>query len=105
MAKAFYFTYPPGLDWQWVWTKMEHYEAAHEPIEPPDLIEALIYHMERRGLKRRDLTPCLGSRARIAEVLNRKRLLSIEMIRNLHAALGISPDVLIRPYLVKGSAA
>jgi len=61
--------------------------------------------MESRGLERRDLEPYLGSRARIAEVLNRKRPLSIEMIRKLHTGLGISAEVLIRPYVVKGSAA
>ncbi|HYK89849.1 MAG TPA: transcriptional regulator [Acidobacteriota bacterium] len=86
-------------------TLVEHYETVHEPIQPPDPIEALIYHMESRGLVRRDLEPYLGSRARVAEVLNRKRPLSIEMIRKLHAGLGISAEVLIRPYVVKGSAA
>ena len=85
-------------------TLVEHYESLHEAIEPPDPIEALIYHMESRGLARRDLEPYLGSRARVAEVLNRKRPLSIEMIRKLHAGLGISAEVLIRPYVVKGSA-
>jgi HTH-type transcriptional regulator/antitoxin HigA len=86
-------------------TLVEHYEAAHEPIDPPDPIEALRYHMESRGLKRRDLEPYLGSRARIAEVLNRKRPLSIEMIRKLRAGLGISAEILIRPYRIKRSAA
>jgi HTH-type transcriptional regulator/antitoxin HigA len=86
-------------------TLVAHYESLREPIEPPDPIEALIYHMESRGLERRDLEPYLGSRARVAEVLNRKRALSIEMIRKLHAGLGISAEVLIRPYAVKGSAA
>jgi HTH-type transcriptional regulator/antitoxin HigA len=86
-------------------TLVEHYEAAHEPIEPPDPIEALVYHMESRGLTRRDLEPYIGSRARVAEVMNRKRPLSIEMIRKLHAGLGISAEVLIQPYVVKGSAA
>jgi len=61
--------------------------------------------MESRGLERRELEPYLGSRARVAEVLNRKRALSIDMIRKLHAGLGISAEVLIRPYAVKGSAA
>ncbi|MGH8247315.1 MAG: helix-turn-helix domain-containing protein [Gammaproteobacteria bacterium] len=86
-------------------TLVEHYEATHEPIDPPDPIEALLYQIESRGLTRRDLEPYLGSRARVAEVLNRKRPLSIEMIRKVHAGLGISAEVLIRPYEVKGSAA
>ncbi len=86
-------------------TLVEHYESLHEPIDPPDPIEALVYYMETRGLKRRDLESYLGSRARVAEVLNRKRALSIDMIRRLHSGLGISAEVLIRPYEVKGSVA
>ena len=86
-------------------TLVERYESEHEPIEPPDPIEALLYHMESRGLTRRDLEPYLGSRARIAEVLNRRRPLTIDMIRKLHEGLGISAEVLIRPYSVRGSAA
>jgi HTH-type transcriptional regulator/antitoxin HigA len=96
---------PAGDRLEVLTTLVEHYESLHESIEPPDPIEALIYHMESRGLERRDLEPYLGSRARVAEVLNRKRALSIEMIRKLHTGLGISADVLIRPYAVKGSAA
>lgn len=86
-------------------TLVERYESQHEPIEPPDPIDALLYHMESRDLKRRDLEPYLGSRARVAEVLNRRRPLTIDMIRKLHSGLGISADVLIRPYAVRGSAA
>jgi len=86
-------------------TLVERYEEQHEPIEPPDPIDALLYHMESRGLVRRDLEPYLGSRARVAEVLNRRRTLTIDMIRKLHAGLGISADVLIRPYAVRSSAA
>src|SRR2546430_448659 len=86
-------------------TLVERYESQHEPIEPPDPIDALRYYMESRDLKRRDLEPYLGSRARVAEVLNRRRPLTIEMIRKLHSGLGISADVLIRPYTVRGSAA
>ena len=86
-------------------TLVDRYESEHDPIEPPDPIEALLYHMESRGLARRDLEPYLGSRARVAEVLNRRRALTIDMIRKLHQGLGISADVLIRPYSVRGSAA
>ena len=86
-------------------TLVERYETAHEPIEPPNPIEALIYYMESRGLTRRDLEPYLGSRARVAEVLNRKRPLSLEMIRKLHKGLGISAEVLIRPYAIMHSTA
>ncbi len=86
-------------------TLVDHYESQHEPIHPPEPIDALLYHMESRGLTRRDLEPFLGSRARVAEVLNRRRSLTIDMIRKLHQGLGISADVLIRPYGVRGSAA
>lgn len=86
-------------------TLVEHYESQHEPIAPPNPVDALLYHMESRGLSRRDLEPYLGSRARVAEVLNRRRPLTIEMIRKLHAGLGISAEVLIRPYAVRRSAA
>lgn len=86
-------------------TLVDRYESENEPIDPPDPIDALLYHMESRGLSRRDLEPYIGSRARVAEILNRRRALTIEMIRKLHAGLGISAGVLIRPYSVRGSAA
>jgi len=66
-------------------------------MDPPDPIEAIKFRMEQQGLTRRDLEPIIGSRARVAEVLNRKRDLSIAMIRRLHERLGISAEVLIRP--------
>ena len=96
---------PAGDRLEVLTTLVEHYESQHEPIEPPDPIDALLYHMESRGLTRRDLEPFLGTRARVAEILNRRRALTIEMIRKLHRGLGISGDVLIRPYNVGGSAA
>ena len=86
-------------------TLVDRYESVHESIAPPDPIEALVYQMESRGLTRRDLEPYLGSRARVAEVLNRRRTLTIEMIRKLHDGLWISANVLIQPYTVRGSAA
>ena len=78
-------------------TLIDAYESEHEPTDPPDPIEAIKFRMEQQGLTRRDLEPILGSRARVAEVLNRKRDLSIVMIRRLHERLGISAEVLIRP--------
>jgi HTH-type transcriptional regulator/antitoxin HigA len=79
-------------------TLVERYEEQVDAIEPPDPIDALRYHMESRGVTRRDLEPLIGSRARVAEVLNRRRALTIDMIRRLHEGLGISAEVLIRPY-------
>src|SRR6201988_4947289 len=78
-------------------TLIDAYEAEHFPIDPPDPIEAIKFRMEQQGLTRRDLENIIGTRTRIAEVLNRKRGLSIGMIRRLHERLGISADVLIRP--------
>jgi HTH-type transcriptional regulator / antitoxin HigA len=78
-------------------TLVDAYEAEHCPIDPPDPIEAIKFRMEQQGLTRRDLEEIIGTRTRIAEVLNRKRGLSIAMIRRLHEHLGISAGVLIRP--------
>lgn len=78
-------------------TLIEAYEAAHYPIDPPDPVEAIKFRMEQQGISRKDLERLIGTRARVAEVLNRRRGLSIGMIRRLHVALGISAEVLIRP--------
>lgn len=84
-------------------TLIDAYEAQHYPMDPPDPIEAIQFRMEQQGLTRKDLEPIIGTRARVAEVMNRKRSLSIDMIRRLHEQLGISAEVLIRP--TRGEAA
>jgi len=78
-------------------TLIDAYEAAQFPFDPPDPIEAIKFRMEQQGLTRKDLEPLIGTRTRVAEVLNRRRNLSIGMIRRLHQRLGISAEVLIRP--------
>lgn len=78
-------------------TLIDTYEAEHYPMDPPDPIEAIKFRMGQQGLSRKDLEPLIGTRTRVAEVLNRKRSLSIGMIRRLHERLGISAEVLIRP--------
>jgi HTH-type transcriptional regulator / antitoxin HigA len=78
-------------------TLIDAYENEHFPMDPPDPIEAIKFRMEQQGLSRKDLEPIIGTRTRVAEVLNRKRGLSIDMIRRLHDRLGISAEVLIRP--------
>ncbi len=78
-------------------TLVDAYEADRFPMDPPDPIAAIEFRMDQLGLTRKDLEPMIGTRARVAEVMNRKRSLSIEMIRRLHDELGISADVLIRP--------
>jgi HTH-type transcriptional regulator / antitoxin HigA len=85
-------------------TLIDAYEAEHYPMDPPDPVEAIKFRMEQLGLSRKDLEPFIGTRTRVAEVLNRKRSLSIGMIRRLHKHLGISADVLIQPSQ-KGKAA
>jgi len=70
-------------------TLVEAYEEKHHPIAPPNPIDAIRYYMESRGLTRGDMEQYIGSRARVSEVLNRKRALTMEMIRNLHKGLGI----------------
>ena len=78
-------------------TLIDAYEARHYPMDPPDPIEAIQFRMEQQGLSRKDLEPLIGTRARVAEVMNRRRSLSIDMIRRLHEQLGISAEILIRP--------
>jgi HTH-type transcriptional regulator/antitoxin HigA len=78
-------------------TLIDAYEAEQYPMEPPDPVEAIKFRMEQQGLTRKDLEPLIGTRTRVAEVLNRRRGLSIGMIRRLHDRLGISAEVLIRP--------
>ena len=85
-------------------TLIDAYEAEHNPMDPRDPIEAIRFRMEQQGLTRKDLEPIFGTRTRVAEVLNRKRGLSIEMIRRLHEHLGISADVLIRPSRIETTA-
>ena len=85
-------------------TLIEAYEERQYPMDPPDPIEAIKFRMEQQGLTRKDLEVMIGTRTRIAEVLARKRGLSIAMIRRLHEKLGIPAEVLIQPSR-KGEAA
>jgi HTH-type transcriptional regulator/antitoxin HigA len=78
-------------------TLIDAYESRTFPMDPPDPIAAITFRMEQMGLTRKDLEPLIGTAADVADVMNRKRGLSIDMIRRLHEALGISADVLIRP--------
>ena len=86
-------------------TLIDIYESARHPIDLPDPVDAILFRMEQQGLTRRDLEPVLGSRGRVAEILNRKRPLSLEMIRRLNAELDIPAEVLIQPIRPAKSAA
>ncbi len=77
-------------------TLVEAWEAKRYPLDLPDPVEAIKYHMENMGLKPRDLTPFIGSRNRVYEVLNRKRPLTLKMIWRLHTGLGIPAESLIK---------
>ena len=83
-------------------TLVEAYEDKHYLILPPDPVEAIIHQMESQNLSRRDLESYLGSRSRVSEILNRKRALSLTMIRKLQSGLGISADILVQPYSLQG---
>jgi HTH-type transcriptional regulator/antitoxin HigA len=74
---------------------VEKYEEEHYPIPPSDPVEAIKFLMEQKGLTRKDLEPYLGTRARISEVLNKKRNLTLPMIKKLHEGLNIPYDCLI----------
>jgi HTH-type transcriptional regulator/antitoxin HigA len=77
-------------------TLVEAWERKHYPLDLPDPVEAIRYHMEQNGLQPRDLIPFIGSRNRVHEVLNRRRELTLNMIRRLHEGLGIPAESLIR---------
>jgi len=96
----------PEADRLEVWAiHVEAYERQLYPVSLPDPIEAIEYYLESRGLSRKDLEPYIGSRARVSEILNRRRPLTLRMIRNLESGLGIPAKVLVQPYeLVQVSA-
>jgi HTH-type transcriptional regulator/antitoxin HigA len=77
-------------------TLVEAWESKHFPLDLPDAVEAIKYQMEQSGLEPRDLVPFIGSRNRVHEVLNRKRPLTLKMIRRLHEGLGIPAESLIK---------
>ena len=76
-------------------TLVDAYEAKHHAIDAPDPIAAIQFRMEQQGLTRKHLEPLIGSRARVSEVMTRRRRLTLAMIRRVRNELGISADVLI----------
>ena len=81
-------------------TLVEAYEAQHYAIDAPDPIEAIKFRMEQEGLKQKDLVPIVGSKSRVSEILNKKRKLTIEMIRKLHKQLNIPIESLFIDYKI-----
>lgn len=74
---------------------VEDYENRHQPVGDPDPIEAIKFRMDQMGLQQKDLQPIISAKSKISEVLNRKRPLSLPMIRGFHQLLGIPADVLL----------
>ncbi len=89
---------PDGDHLEVLVTLVEAYEAKHHPMELPDPIEAIKSRMEDLELTRKDLEPLIGNRGRVSEILNRKRVLTMTMIRKLHEALRIPLEVLAQSY-------
>jgi HTH-type transcriptional regulator/antitoxin HigA len=89
----------PGTDdadrFEILLTLIQAWESKHFPVELPDPIEAIKFRMEQSGLAIRDLEPMIGRSNRVYEVLNRKRPLTLAMIRRLHRGLGIPAEVLV----------
>jgi len=77
---------------------IDNYEKIHSPIELPDPIEAIKFRMEQLNYTNQDLADIIGLKSRVSEILNRKRKLSINMIRKLHDALSIPADILLQEY-------
>jgi HTH-type transcriptional regulator/antitoxin HigA len=77
---------------------IDQYENEKFPIDLPDPIEAIKFRMEQMGYTQNDLAKIIGLKSRASEILNKKRKLSLEMIRQLHTALNIPTDVLIQTY-------
>jgi len=84
-------------------TLVEAYEEQFYNIDAPDPIEAIKFRMEQDGLKQKDLVAIVGSKSRVSEVLNRKRKLTIDMIRNLHKQLHIPVESLFLDYKLNGA--
>lgn len=77
---------------------IDHYENLNFPIAMPDPIEAINFRMEQLGMKQKDLVELVGYKSRVSEILNKKRKLSLDMIRKLSLSLKIPTEVLIQEY-------
>lgn len=79
-------------------TLVEAWERVHTPIDPPDVVTAIEFAMEQKGLTRDDLAKILGAQSRVSEILRRRRPVTLAMARRLHDKLGIPADCLLREY-------
>lgn len=86
---------PEGDELDLLVTLVESYEMKHYPIAPPDPVDAIKFRMEQMGMTKADMVKYLGSQSRVSEILNRKRSLSLKMIKSLYKDLKIPADVLL----------
>jgi len=91
---------PEGDELDVLVTLVEAYEAKHYAIDAPDPIAAIQHRMEALGMERKDLEPLLGSKSRVSEVLNRKRKLTMDMVRTLHVKMNLPAEALIQDYKI-----
>ncbi len=89
---------PQGDELELLSILIDKYENEHFPIEAPDPIAAIKFRMEQMGYKQNDLAKVIGFKSRVSEILNKKRKLTLDMIRQLHQALNIPTDILIQEY-------
>lgn len=88
---------PEGDRFEVLFTLVQAYETKHFPVDLPDPVEAIKFRMEQAGLTPKDLVPAIGRLNRVYEILNRKRSLTLGMIKKLNEMLGIPVDTLIGP--------
>lgn len=86
---------PEGDELDLLVTLVESYEMKHYPIAPPDPVDAIKFRMEQMGMTKDDMVQYLGSQSRVSEVLNRKRKLSLKMVKSLYKGLKIPADILL----------
>ena len=89
---------PKGDEFELLSLLIDNYEEEHYPIELPHPIEAIKFRMDQMGLKQKDLIGCFGDKSKVSDVLNLKRKLNLNYIRNLHQKLHIPLDALIADY-------
>lgn len=86
---------PEGDELDLLVTLVESYEIKHYPVSPPDPIDAIKFRMEQMGMTKEDMVKYLGSQSRVSEILNRKRKLTLKMVKSLYKGLRIPAEILL----------
>jgi len=86
---------PEGDELDLLVTLVESYEMKHYPIAPPDPVDAIKFRMEQMGMTKDDMVKYLGSQSRVSEILNRKRKLTLKMVKSLYKGLKIPAEILL----------